>query len=122
MLEGGQPDRPEIMVITCGTGVLEKEVLAGIEEEGVPSILEEVDGPCSAAELAQRAAERSSLGVGVGVDADGGICVHHEKLREPLTALTSMEQSDRGTARRMGHNAARIVVGVPLQASEVFPQ
>jgi propanediol dehydratase-reactivating factor small subunit len=124
MLEGGQPDKPAILVISGGGEVIEREVLAGIEEEGVPYVVESPGGEDAAAAgedahaLARRAAGRSSLSVGVGIDDRGRVCVLHQKLADRLPGLSSPEGADRGLARVLGHNAARIVVGIPLRTDE----
>lgn len=117
MLEGGQPDKPVITVLSSLTGSLESEVLAGIEEEGVPFVVERPDGGGDAEVLAAEAAQRSPLGVGVGIDGVGRICIQHEKLTEPLSGLYSDGKADKSFARFAGHNAARIVVGIPLRFS-----
>jgi len=93
-----------------------REVLAGIEEEGVPSSSQPVtdaDRGIAAADLAVRAAMQSPLQVGVGVGAGGDICVCHAKLGEPVFELPA--GSPDTAARTMGHNAARIVAGLPLK-------
>lgn len=113
--DAGRPDKPVVVVHSVVPGDIEDAVLAGIEEEGVPRAVERVDDG-SAAELAQSAAARSPLGVGVGIDVYGQVCVHPEKLAEPLPALTSAGPADMEVARALGHNAARIVVGLPLKA------
>ena len=113
--EGGQPDRPAILVLSCGLGPIENAVLAGIEEEGVPYVIERTDGTEDADGLAHRAAHRSSLSVGVGIDCHGCVSVHHEQLAEPLSGLSSSTAADPMSARMLGHNAARIVVGIPLR-------
>ena len=115
MLEGSQPEKPAILVLSCGREAIENEVLAGIEEEGVPSLVERPGGGADAQTLARLAAGRSSLSVGVGIDDHGGVCVQHDKLAEPLPELTS-PAADPGAARVLGHNAARIVVGIPLRS------
>jgi hypothetical protein len=130
MLEGGQPDKPAILVLSSGADALEREVLAGIEEEGVPYVVEHVEhvvehvaerptGGDDARGLAQLAAGRSSLNVGVGIDARGRVCVQHELLAEPPPGLFSSGTAEREAARTLGHNAARIVVGIPLRSREV---
>jgi hypothetical protein len=93
------------------------EIGAGLEEEGVPFRTEDgAEG--SAAALAYAAAQASPLGVGVGVSAEGNVCVHHAKLPPNAPALVGPPQ----TARTMGHNAARLVTGIPLKnAPTVFP-
>jgi hypothetical protein len=113
--DAGRPDKPVVVVRSVVPGDIEDAVLAGIEEEGVPQVVERVDDG-SAAALAQAAAARSPLGVGVGIDVYGQVCVHPEKLAEPLPALTSTGPAETDVARALGHNAARIVVGLPLKA------
>jgi hypothetical protein len=115
MLDGGQPEKPAILVLSAGDGPVENAVLAGIEEEGVPSLVEHPAGDDDARALARRAANRSSLSVGVGIDARGQVCVQHEKLPEPPPALFTEGLTDVETARTLGHNAARMVVGIPLR-------
>ncbi|WP_235654157.1 glycerol dehydratase reactivase beta/small subunit family protein [Mycolicibacterium houstonense] len=115
---GGQPDRPAIVVLSAGSRAVERDVLAGIEEEGVPYLLAPGDAEVPAAELARRAALRSPLHVGVGVGTAGDVCVQHAKLSDPLPELCSGEGADAVAARVLGHNAARIVVGVPLKPDD----
>ncbi|WP_371782762.1 glycerol dehydratase reactivase beta/small subunit family protein [Streptosporangium subroseum] len=73
-----------------------------------------VDG--GARELAFAAAQASNLDVGIGVDAAGYICVHHAKLPPDAPAVAGPPSS----ARTMGHNAARLVVGIPFKQQEGF--
>jgi Dehydratase medium subunit len=118
MRSGGQPDRPAIVVLSSGGRDVERDVLAGIEEEGVPYLLVPGDDEVSAPELARRAAQRSPLHVGVGVGARGDVCVQHAKLGDPVPELSFGSGIDAVTARRLGHNAARIVVGIPLKPDD----
>jgi len=120
MLEGGQPEKPAILVLSCRAGPVENEVLAGIEEEGVPCVVERPGDTADATALSRRAAARSSLNVGVGIDDHGRVTVAHEMLAEPPTGLATTEAADRRSARTLGHNAARIVVGIPLR-TELLP-
>lgn len=116
--DGGQPQPPVIVVLSADAGPIEREVLAGIEEEGVPYVVRRVDAAhrCWAAtDLAQQAALSSPLQVGVGVGREGEVSVHHSKLAEPAPALGSAGVADQAMARTLGHNAARIVVGLPLK-------
>jgi len=80
-----------------------------MEEEGVPLRVE--DGAGTALELAFAAARASSLGVGIGLDATT-VCVHHAKRPQDSPVLTAALVH----ARLCGHNAARLVVGLPLKA------
>ncbi len=62
MLEGGQPEPPAILVISSKTGPIENEVLAGIEEEGVPCVVERPSQLAAANTLGRLASGRSSSG------------------------------------------------------------
>lgn len=108
-----QPQRPAIIVLSDGPDSVVREVLAGIEEEGVPREAHAVTDPADAAELAIRAAAQSPLQVGVGIGAAGEVSVCHAKLEQPVFELVA------GAApiliRTLGHNAARIVAGLPLR-------
>ncbi|MDO3401602.1 glycerol dehydratase reactivase beta/small subunit family protein [Mycolicibacterium neoaurum] len=117
MLEGGQPDKPAILVLTSGHPAIENEVLAGIEEEGVPYVIERLEAGEPAIALARHASDRSSLEVGVGIDRQGRVAILHAKLRAPVPGLYSEEAATPELARIAGHNAARIVVGIPLRES-----
>ena len=119
-------NRPAVMVFyhpDPGNRDCLREINAGMEEEGVPCRTESV--PCraedgdatdggAARELAFAAAQASNLDVGVGVDALGHICVHHAKLPPDAPAVAGPAPS----ARTMGHNAARLVVGIPFKQQE----
>ncbi|MCV7227368.1 glycerol dehydratase reactivase beta/small subunit family protein [Mycolicibacterium komossense] len=119
MLEGGQPDKPAILVLSSGAGAIENEVLAGIEEEGVPCVVERPRGDGDADTLGRLAAGRSSLSVGVGIDDRGRVSVQHQKLAQSPPGLSTAEPAERKVARMLGHNAARIVVGIPLRTDEL---
>ena len=69
--EGGQAAKPAILVVSALQGPVEKQVLAGMEEEGVPFVLERASADQQADELASGAALRSTLEVGVGIDGMG---------------------------------------------------
>lgn len=115
VLEGGQPEPPAIQVMSAVAGDLEREVLAGIEEEGVPYVVARPRETGGADALALEAARRSSLDVGVGIDAAGRVSVAHGLLPEPVGGLASEGAATSVFARTAGHNAARIVIGIPLR-------
>ncbi|GAA5049155.1 hypothetical protein HNP84_004334 [Thermocatellispora tengchongensis] len=106
-------ERPEVLVRRSARAA-RPDVLhalaAGLEEEGVPFRVEEARGG-AAYELAHAAALASRLRVGIGVDADGRVCVHHAQL--PLSAPVAAGPPE--SARLLGHNAARLVTGIPLK-------
>jgi len=109
------PERPAVVVLAhhdTDPGVL-REVCAGAEEEGVPTRVAVPDRDAGdVTDLAHTAARDSRLGVGVGLDAAGGVAVHHALLpaRRPVVL------ADAGPAqwRRAGRTAARIVKRTPL--------
>ncbi|MFC4004984.1 glycerol dehydratase reactivase beta/small subunit family protein [Prauserella oleivorans] len=101
---------PPCVVARCAGDDRLREVRAGLEEEGVPLRVEAVASG-DAVELAYEAALASSLGVGIGIDAAGGICVHHAKRPRESPVLTAVAAQ----ARLCGHDAARLVVGLPLK-------
>lgn len=94
----------------AGTGpALTGTALSGTAEAGTAEAGPGESGPAVA--LAHEAARRSPLDVGVGLAADGSVCVHHAKLDPATPALVG----DRSAARSCGHNAARLVVGIPFK-------
>lgn len=127
MRDSGRPEPPAVVVLLSPSvgpdpQVL-REVLAGLEEEAVPAVVEigrpRADGAGSedCVDLAERAAQRSTLEVGVGIAASD-VCLTHRALPtgsplEHLAAGLTM-----GQARRLGHDAARLVTGVPLKPAE----
>lgn len=114
------PERPAILIGLAG-GVDERLynwISVGAEEEGIPCRwipTEEVDEKDVTA-LAYTAARSSRLGVGIGVVA-GRIAVHerHMPATQPVFAPGVEEERAEYLCRSAGSNAARLVVGVPLQ-------
>ncbi|TWH21964.1 glycerol dehydratase reactivase beta/small subunit family protein [Prauserella rugosa] len=99
-------------------GTVMRDLCAGLEEEGVPVLLETSEpataesrpAQAGAVAMAFAAAQASTLGVGIGVDA-AAVCVHHAKRPAASPVLTA----DLTQARWCGHNAARLVVGLPFK-------
>ena len=91
-----------------------RQVRAGVEEEGVPTDVEEVPGPDDPTALAHAAAEESRLGVGVGLAADGAAAVHHGTLPERTPVVATPAQAPSSDWRRVGRVAARVVKHLPL--------
>ncbi|MDN4073008.1 glycerol dehydratase reactivase beta/small subunit family protein [Fictibacillus terranigra] len=85
-------------------------VCCGLEEEGVPFLLQGREDQKNYIELGADAAAMSPLQVGIGIDQEGKVCVHHEKLKQETPYLEDTLQN----ARSMGQNAARLVKGLPL--------
>ena len=89
-------------------------IAAGIEEEGVPYWREARDQG-DAVTLAYTAAQESHLGVGLGLEADGLLVLHYERL-QPGHPLYQGRVGNRPlTGRHVGSNAARLVKGIPFK-------
>nr|WP_281381583.1 glycerol dehydratase reactivase beta/small subunit family protein [Conexibacter arvalis] len=71
--------------------------------------------PADAALLAHAAACASPVSVGLGLSADGA-CLHLPQLPPGAPLLSvSLHDPDPERLRALGHNAARLVAGVPLK-------
>lgn len=97
------------------------EILAGLEEEGVPGRVEWSQGETgglghpAAVGMAHQAARASRLEVGLGLDQSGALVLHQQRqpVESPLLVVPA-GQVDQETARAMGMNAARLVKVQPL--------
>lgn len=87
------------------------ELIYGLEEEEVLFQLRASNG--GAIELAFQAAQGSVLGVGIGIDKELNIVLHHYRL-PPGDPLISLFGASQEAARILGNNAARLVKGIPL--------
>lgn len=89
-----------------------KELLYGLEEEGIPWETETKTGGDALA-LAWEAAQASRLGVGVGLDGQT-VILHFNKLdrEQPLYRIPARSM---GLVRVLGANAARLVKKLPLK-------
>lgn len=97
--------RPTIIIKAYeGKAGIIKEVLAGIEEEGVLYKITSTKSRKSAAILAKEAAEESQLEVGIGIYEDQVVLTIH-KLNGKALLETEVEY------RKLGQNAARYVKG-----------
>jgi len=109
------------VVVLCPAAVVDsplvREILAGLEEEGVPVGVATTDEAGPAITLAHAAARSSALDVGVGVDTTGTVCVHHAKLPPESAAVSGTAAQ----ARVLGHNAARLVTGIPFKPVVPLP-
>jgi len=109
-------ERPLVMLMCSAAGVpeaLRREILLGMEEEGVPVLVQEGEGEAS--DLAFEAARLSPLEVGIGLDAQGKAVLQHRKLRRHQPLLRANLAPGPETARQLGLNAARLVKGLPLK-------
>ena len=111
-----EPAIPSIkLFISSGFDIPEnlRELLCGVEEEGVPCEVEAA-GEGSAVTLAYKAAEASVLGVGLGLDGAGMAAVHYNKLPAEKPLFTLNYRLDGDKLRYLAVNAARLVKGIPF--------
>ena len=90
-----------------------KEVMAGVEEEGLKARLVRVNKTADVGFIGHEAAKLSGSGVGVGIICRGTSVIHQKDLA-PLQNLELFPQCplvERETFRAMGRNAAKYAKG-----------
>ncbi len=90
-----------------------REVLAGIEEEGVTARVIKVYETSDVSFIAHKAAEISGSGIGIGIQSKGTTVIHQKDL-PPLSNLELFPQApliDLDTYRQIGKNAAKYAKG-----------
>lgn len=90
-----------------------REVLAGIEEEGIKSRVIRVLRTSDVGFMAHDAASLSGSGIGIGIQSKGTTVIHQKDLA-PLDNLELFPQApliDRQTYRAIGKNAAKYAKG-----------
>jgi len=110
-------DRPVVMIRLSPPVPSEaiRQILWGLEEEGIPAECVEIPGGLPV-RMAKQAAMASRLNVGIGIDGAGKTAVlHHRDLPgEKALIVLSDETFREPELRRLGMNAARLVKGNPL--------
>jgi Dehydratase medium subunit len=94
-------------------GLLLREVLAGLEEEGAPARLLRVVHTSDVAAIALTAAKLSGSGIGIGIQSKGTTVIHERSLA-PLSNLELFSVAPLMTPahyRAIGRNAARYARG-----------
>jgi propanediol dehydratase medium subunit len=90
-----------------------REVMAGIEEEGLKSRLVRVNRTADVGFIAHEAAKLSGSGIGIGIISRGTTVIHQKDLA-PLQNLELFSQSpliELETFRAIGRNAAKYAKG-----------
>lgn len=90
-----------------------KEVMAGLEEEGVTCRIVKVYRTSDVSFIAHDAAELSGSGIGIGIQSKGTTVIHQKDL-PPLSNLELFPQCpliDLDTYRAIGKNAAKYAKG-----------
>jgi hypothetical protein len=108
-------ERPAVVVRHAGghPEVL-RQVCAGLEEEGVPALVEPATGAPGCEALAHTAARASPLETGIGIDATGAVAVHHAALPRSAPVRVAPAGAEAAEHRRAGGTAARVVTVQPL--------
>ncbi|MCD7954120.1 MAG: propanediol/glycerol family dehydratase medium subunit [Synergistaceae bacterium] len=90
-----------------------REILAGIEEEGMKWRVTKVYRTSDVSFIAHDAAEYSGSGIGIGIQSKGTTVIHQKNL-PPLSNLELFSQApliDLATYRQIGKNAAKYAKG-----------
>ena len=90
-----------------------REILAGIEEEGMKWRVIKVYRTSDVSFIAHDAAEYSGSGIGIGIQSKGTTVIHQKNL-PPLSNLELFSQApliDLATYRQIGKNAAKYAKG-----------
>jgi propanediol dehydratase medium subunit len=90
-----------------------REIMAGIEEEGLKTRLVKVNKTADVGFIAHEAAKLSGSGIGVGINSRGTTVIHQKDLA-PLQNLELFPQSplmEPDTFRAVGKNAAKYAKG-----------
>lgn len=90
-----------------------REILAGIEEEGITPRVVRALRTSDVSFMANDAAKISGSGIGIGIQSKGTTVIHQKDL-QPLNNLELFSQApliDRETFRAIGKNAARYAKG-----------
>ncbi|EHC50576.1 Propanediol dehydratase reactivation factor small subunit [Salmonella enterica subsp. enterica serovar Hvittingfoss str. A4-620] len=93
------------------------EVLLGIEEEGIPFLLQHHPAG-DIVDSAWQAARSSPLLVGIACDRHS-LVVHYKNLPASAPLFTLMPHQDSQAQRNTGNNAARLVKGIPNNAARL---
>jgi propanediol dehydratase medium subunit len=100
-------------IINIPHGEVLREVMAGIEEEGLKARLIRVNKTADVGFIAHEAAKLSGSGIGIGIISRGTTVIHQKDLM-PLQNLELFPQSplvERETFRAIGRNAAKYAKG-----------
>ena len=99
-----------------------KELIAGIEEEGMVSRIVKVKKTSDVAFIGKEAARLSGSGVSIGIQSKGTTLIHHKDLY-PLTNLELFPQAPLITLpiyREIGKNAAKYAKGLMVKPVPVL--
>ena len=101
------------LTVIDGCDGIWREVLLGIEEEGIPFRLQHHPAG-DVVDSAWQAARSSPLLVGIACDRHT-LVVHYKNLPASAPLFTLMHHQDSQAHRHTGNNAARLVKGIPFR-------
>ena len=106
-----------VVVIDKPDKIILKQLLAGIEEEGIPYEVNTVN--ClELFKITHKAALYSRMGVGVGINGNR-VMLHYSKLKSDKPIFdVNLNRYIKETARSIGNNAARLYKIMPFKNIE----
>lgn len=120
MIGNVNKNRPSVNVCTDNPAEsLLKEILAGLEEEGIPYKLEDMSFTLdNMVKIAYEASEESRMGIAIAIK-NNRIVLHYNKLKEnhPLMDIR-LDYNEKNKAREIGCNAARLYKIMPFKSFE----
>lgn len=121
-MKGNKIDIPSIGVCTREPNkVFIKEIIAGVEEEGIPIRISDVETEnCNIVDEAYITSQQSSIGIAIGIKKNR-IILHYDKRKkdDPITDMT-LNIYEKEKARIIGGNAARLYKILPLKNTKSF--
>ncbi|TKI08049.1 glycerol dehydratase reactivase beta/small subunit family protein [Martelella alba] len=113
-----QTDRPAVVIVADPAlrPTDWRQLLLGMEEEGIPFVIRRPDGVLPLHAQAYEAAAASPLSVGIAIDARKAV-VHepHLAVDKPLFVMEDYRGLPAEALRGLGGNAARLVKGLPFK-------
>lgn len=112
--------RPCIVVVTDkpDKNIL-KQLLAGIEEEGIPYEVDTINGD-DLLTITHKASVHSRMGVGIGI-SENRVLLHYSKLKIDKPILDATLKYDiKEVARNVGNNAARLYKIMPFKNIDLY--
>lgn len=115
---GSNVEKPAIFVIASNAEkAVVKELLAGIEEEGIPYDVKNITfNESSVLKYLHEACQKSRMGIAVAI-INNRVILQHNKLRQekPLLDINLNFYDKEEKARTIGANAARLYKVMPLK-------
>lgn len=109
--------RPTILIYYDDPDMIQtplRKIKEGLEEEGVPWEEKIVQGNVQS--LAKKAADKSRLGIGIGLLSDGTCLLQHRRMPMGDPIMKVMPGAETWENYRiLGNNAARLAKNMPLK-------